>query len=235
MDAKPKRRVGVLLWIGIILMPFLFVWLLLFRRYPWLSRAIAFSWFGTVVFLLSLIPPVSTSPTEYAGDDSLEDDAVAAQDEFELPSPWTVATETSRSTDRTNVYLQTQSEAYRVQGAPKRANLTLRCVDNVTSVVWNWGEFLGDDDFNTFDSEKRMKIRFDDGAVEERVLRTSSNDQAVGLWNGSDAIPFIRRMLDAELMTVAITPYGENPRETVFDLFQLSADLPQLQEACGWT
>lgn len=149
-------------------------------------------------------------------------------------SAWTVKTDTSNMTDEKNVFIATRSEPYSGNYGTTQATLHVRCMEDTTSVIWDWDEYLGDDDSSVYTTKKRMTIRLDSETPEEHWYSVSTDGTAVGLWSGGDAIPFIRRLIESKRLVARITPYGESAREAVFDVAMLDEHLPELQEACHW-
>lgn len=151
-----------------------------------------------------------------------------------LVSAWTVSSDTSNMTDEKSVFIAARSEPYPGNYGTTQATMNVRCMEDITSVIWDWDEYLGDDDSSAYTTKKRMTLRLDSDAPEERWYIVSTDGTAVGLWNGGDAIPFIQRLTTAKRLVARITPYGESPREAVFDVARLDEHLPELQEACHW-
>lgn len=148
--------------------------------------------------------------------------------------PWSVREAQSNMTDDLSVYISTKSEPYAGDYGAEQATLWIRCLENTTSVIWGWEDYLGDDDPNVYTETKRMMLRLGDEEAFERFYTVSTSHDSVGLWKGSDAIPFIRELEKVDVLVARITPYGASPKEAVFDVSRLSEHLPKLKQACGW-
>lgn len=65
---------------------------------------------------------------------------------------------------------------------------------------------------------KKVLIRLDDNEVQSFMMNTSTRFQDVGLWDDSNARPFIEKFFESDRLRVQITPFGENPHFADFDL-----------------
>jgi len=142
---------------------------------------------------------------------------------------WLVQQEISPLDDSTNVFLWTEAlETIPDRfGQPMTPTLLIRCQENTTSVAINWEMYLGI-------GESQIIYRIDRLPAETQEWRLSTNREAIGLWNGSSAIPFINRLFDREMLLARITPYGESPVTAVFRIGGLKAAAAPLMEACHW-
>lgn len=106
--------------------------------------------------------------------------------------------------------------------------LHVRCIEDTTSVIVSVGdEFLSNDTL-------AVEYRFDSAGAATAMWRASTNYSSIGLWRGSSAIPFIRRMAASNRLRIRFTPYGESSVTVEFDLHGLSEHLPELRTACHW-
>jgi type VI secretion system protein VasI len=142
---------------------------------------------------------------------------------------WLVQEETSRLDDSTNVFLWTESLepiSDRFSGLIT-PTLLIRCEENTTSIVIAWKTYLGI-------GESQITYRIDRLPAETHTWSLSTNFEAIGLWNGSSAIPFINRLFDKETLLARITPYGDSPVTAVFAIGGLKAAAAPLMQACHW-
>lgn len=65
-----RRKVGVLLGVGILFLPYIFSWMLLRRGYSTLARVVSFGWMLSVIIVALARTPSQTSPTEQVSRDS---------------------------------------------------------------------------------------------------------------------------------------------------------------------
>ena len=130
--------------------------------------------------------------------------------------------------------MRVDSDTYQQRFGRGTATLAVRCVENTTAFVINFGEYLGDDSSSVYEKWKRVTIRLDDQNPIVKRMDVATNNEAVGLWNGGTSIPFIKSMIGKKQMVVRITPYGENTREMTFPIEGLEYFIDPLRESCNW-
>jgi type VI secretion system VasI family protein len=143
--------------------------------------------------------------------------------------PWIVSEEQSPLDDSRNVYLSTRSLQMTLGTLrlPVTPTLHLRCAENTTSIFITWESFL--------DMEStEVTTRIDKLPAESSYWNVSTNFEAVGLWNGADAIPFIRSLFGHDRLLVRVTPYGDSPQTAVFNIEGLAEAAGPLMAACHW-
>lgn len=102
--------------------------------------------------------------------------------------------------------------------------LGLRCHDNTTSVIYLHGDFSMND-------TTQITYRFGDGSSQTEKWSGSDTRKAIGLWNGSRAIPFMKQLKNG--MTLAIQT--QTPRsEAVFELGNVEDIVRKIANACKW-
>lgn len=146
---------------------------------------------------------------------------------------WLVRTETSEFEDTTNVYLMVTSDEglrCRSYGAPKKATLYLRCLENTTSIYISTDCHLA----SGFQGYGQVDYRIDDKPSASRGFDASTNNRALGLWTGGSAIPFIKKLFGAKRLLVRFTPFNENPVTAKFDISGVEEAVRPLREACSW-
>ena len=147
---------------------------------------------------------------------------------------WRSHVSTSKIQDTRDVYLRVDSDTYQQRFGRGTATLAVRCVENTTAFVINFGEYLGDDSSSVYEKWKRVTIRLDDQNPIVKRMDVATNNEAVGLWSGGASIPFIKSMIGKKRMVVRITPYGENTREMTFPIEGLEYFIDPLRESCNW-
>ena len=147
---------------------------------------------------------------------------------------WSERVERNRITDTEDVYLTLSSEPYFRKYDRGSATLFVRCKENTTALILNFGEYVGDDSSSPYADFKNVTLRIDDQEPVTRRMDTATNNEAVGFWNGGQSIPFIKQMLGADELVVRITPYGENTREVLFPIAGLEFFIDPVRENCGW-
>jgi type VI secretion system protein VasI len=62
----------------------------------------------------------------------------------------------------------------------------------------------------------------------------STDNKALGLWNGGRSIPVIKQMISKSDMIVRMTPYSQNPFTATFKVAGLDKAIEPLRKECGW-
>lgn len=146
---------------------------------------------------------------------------------------WKNRTDTSRIDDSTNVFLSLRSSddfPSRFGGGMEHGYMLVRCMENTTTVYFSMGEHhLAD-----LQSYGRVTYRIDSAPAQSRRFLESTDNRALGLWNGGSSIPFIQELFGAENLLVQITPYGESAITVDFPIAGLEEAIKPLREACHW-
>lgn len=180
--------------------------------------------------LLQINSPIAEvlQPAPATSADTAEAEPVPSTDH----GNWLVTEDKSSFDDSRTVVLSLASDdPIRSQfGAPGPANLYLRCQENTTSLFLVLNDlFLADiQGFGAVD------YRVDNAAAGVVQMTSSTDNKALGLWDGGKAIPFIKELTAGKSVVFRATPYNESPVEFSFTLAGLEAASLPLQEACGW-
>jgi len=161
-------------------------------------------------------------------EETENEDATIAPNSY---SNWNVRTEVSRIDDSTKVFISTNalemsSGRY---GGQVRFVLLMACRENSTNI---WIHFGGH--FMSDHQHGRVTYRIDDRNAQTKAFRESNNHEALGLWSGNSAIPFIKSMFGAERLFVQATPYSESAVDGEFDISGLEEVVQPMREACNW-
>ena len=142
---------------------------------------------------------------------------------------WRVSEKSSPIDDSKTVVGILDADASVPVGPYKRTQpkLILRCSENVTSAYLVYNVFLGSD-------TTEVTTRTDSDRALTWNWNISSDHNAVGLWEGDTAIPFIKTMLGKERLVVRLTPYSESPVTVSFTLNGLNSVVASVGETCGW-
>lgn len=145
---------------------------------------------------------------------------------------WNVRTDTSAMTDQKSVYLRLESDdSIRGKyGKPGPATLLLRCRENTTSAFF----ILNDLFLSDIQGYGNIEYRLDSLKMEKIRTETSTDNKALGLWSGSRAIPFIKKMLNHEKMVIRATPYNDSAVIATFDIRGIDQAISELRETCNW-
>lgn len=140
---------------------------------------------------------------------------------------WRYAEEKSALDARKDVWLSVSSKNTEPNsiGSPIRATLWARCMENKTNL------FIGFDSYTTDDQNVRYKIG--DGSIKKQWMQTMRGGDGIGIWSGSKAIPFIKNLLDQQILVIAYDTYN-GPVEFTFDISGLKARIEPLATECGW-
>lgn len=146
---------------------------------------------------------------------------------------WSVRTETSKMADTWDVFLTLGSENLvkcRSFGGRSEMRLVLRCMENTTSAF-----MVGDCHFASgFQGYGRVTYRVDKKKARTVSMDASTDNEALGLWRGRTAIPFIKQLIGGETLLMRATPFNESPIEVEFDIRGLEEAVKPLRESCGW-
>ncbi len=146
---------------------------------------------------------------------------------------WAATTETSKLTDQTNVYLRVKSdEPVSCSWARgEKVSLYVRCVENKTALIFSTGCHMTSSEYNDYGD---VTYRLDDEPAKTVGMDESTNNRSLGRWGGGRSIPVIKQMFGKSTMIVRMTPYGENPFTSTFDIAGLEEAIKPLREACHW-
>ena len=150
-----------------------------------------------------------------------------------VSTKWVVSESVSKIDDYKTVTLYLTSDdkfAGRYSRESASGNLVVRCMENTTSAYFSMGDhFLAD-----VQGYGRVTYRIDDAQARTEGFSESTDNKALGLWNGGRAIPFIKRMMEGDAMVVRITPFNQSAITTNFTIAGLTEAVAPLREACGW-
>jgi type VI secretion system protein VasI len=162
------------------------------------------------------------------------DDAfVETKVEQQLPqSDWSVKVDTSALDDSKTVVLSlySKNQFSSQYGQLKRGTLIIRCQENTTSLYTLWGDHFMSDNR----SGGRVDYRVDEKKASRVNMTESTDNKALGLWNGGGSIEFIKRLFGAKQLYTRATPFSESPVEMTFNITGLERAIEPLREACNW-
>jgi len=147
-------------------------------------------------------------------------------------SSWNVTQSVSKMDDSKTVMLHSVStEAVRKKfGGSDTADLYIRCSEGVTSLY----VVLADNFLSDIQDYGSVTYRVDNAKPSQREMSASTDNKALGLWTGGTAIPFIKKMVKAQQITMRITPFNESPITVTFPVAGLNEALAPLQQVCKW-
>jgi len=147
-------------------------------------------------------------------------------------SLWDKRVDISPLTDDKNVYLRiesTNSIRGKYSGSGP-ASLLLRCRENTTAVIFTFnGHHMTD-----HQNYGKVEYRLDELDLSTISTSASTDNRALGLWNGRQAIPFIQRMLGHNQMIVRALPFSESSITATFDIRGIDTAISELRDTCGW-
>ena len=115
-------------------------------------------------------------------------------------------------------------------GGTTSPKLYLRCEENTTSLfMFAGGHFLSD-----IQGYGRVDYRIDGKKAGQKNMKASTSNEALGLWSGGQAIPFIKEIMSGQTLLVRLTPYNESSLEFSFNINGLSEAVKPLRKACNW-
>jgi type VI secretion system protein VasI len=184
--------------------------------------------------------PAGAAPEDSSGDDasghgasgdggqSAEDIIQQVQDQ--LDQNWIVRKDKSPIDDSPRVVIMNRADRTEgMSGWRDRPRMVLRCQRNETNLYVIVGDYLGSD------GRKSVTYRFGEEAAQKASWSVSTDNDAVGLWSGGQAIPFMKRLLAVDRFVFNITPYNSAPVTAVFKTAGLRDKLAELAAACNWS
>jgi len=105
------------------------------------------------------------------------------------------------------------------------AYLIAACRENITSLIIKTEMFM------TADAPS-VTIRIGSQPATKSNWGRSSDYKAVGLWNGKDAIPFLKSLKDDEKMFLRLE--DRNRVEATFNLSRVSEVVEKISQKCKW-
>lgn len=146
---------------------------------------------------------------------------------------WQVRKEKSDFEDTTDVFVSVDSSEPAQCGrfgTPKKATLMIRCMENTTSI------YLAADCHMTSGHRGYgiIDYRIDDQPAGDRGFDASTNNRALGLWNGGESIPFIKKLIGSDRLLLRFTPFNENKTTVDFKTTGLEEAIAPLRKECNW-
>lgn len=141
---------------------------------------------------------------------------------------WRVSQSVSPIDDTLNVYLALRAEAPIVAryGNKVTPRLYLRCSEGRTQLFVDYSFFITT-------QEVYPTIRIDkDQAITGEVWSMSSDHEAI--FKEGNIPEFIHSLIGKNQLFIKVTPYGESPVDTVFDLRGIEEAIKPLRSACKW-
>lgn len=150
----------------------------------------------------------------------------------EFSSDWSVTTDVSPLDDSKSVYLSLTSTSPIMgrYGKFESGTLYIRCFENTTSLFTVWGGHYMSDNRGG----GRVDYRIDDNPATHVSMQESSDNEALGLWNGGASIPFIKGLFGGEEIFMRASPFNESPVKMTFNISGLKVVIEPLREACNW-
>lgn len=145
---------------------------------------------------------------------------------------WRVRVETSRLDDSKNVFISltstnTQSKRF---GGEEAGTLFIACRENTTSLFFIFGgNFMADNA-----GGGRITYRIDDRKAQSRGFLESTDHEALGLWSGGTAIPFLKQVFGAKTLLIRAVPLSESALTYDYAVADLEEAIAPLREACHW-
>ena len=145
---------------------------------------------------------------------------------------WRISIGKSKIDDSETVVLMTKSTepVYAKFQKQVHPSLIIRCERNVTStyVVFD-GLFMSD-----ISGNGQVTFRLNKEKPFVQSLAVSGDHQALGLWYGQTAIPFLKRIMTGDTLLVQATPHSDSPIIVTFDISGLDKQIEPLRKACKW-
>ncbi|WP_424985859.1 type VI secretion system-associated protein TagO [Microbulbifer sp. S227A] len=162
--------------------------------------------------------------TEYQAPEKKEVSEVAAP----TGQQWRKSEERSSLDGRTDAWLSVESKNSQPNqiGTPERARLWVRCMNNSTNFFITFNDYTPDN--------QNVRYKLDDNSIKKVWMVHMQGGEGIGIWSGGSAIPFIKKMFDAEDLVVAYKSYSNLNLEFTFDISGLRARIDPLAKSCQW-
>lgn len=134
------------------------------------------------------------------------------------------------STEAVSVRTETNEQISYLLGEEGPAALVFRCVNNNTSIAFDFGDnFMSDiGDYGT------ISISIDDLPARRLSFSASENRRELGINLGVNAIPLINSLLNRDTLQISATPLYGDPFEVNFEIAGLREAISPLRQACRW-
>src|SRR5690606_15667970 len=96
-----------------------------------------------------------------------------------------------------------------------------------TNVLINFSTYFADG--------SNVRYKLDDGSIQTIWMDEAAGGEALGIFNGSRAIPWIKGLLDHDTLVVSFDSYSRRGLEFSFDVSGLRNHLSPRSEACDWS
>ena len=164
------------------------------------------------------------------GDGEQSAEEIIGQIQDQLDQHWIMREDSSPIDDSPRVVIVNRADQTEgVSGWRDKPRMILRCRRNETNMYVIVGDYLGSD------GRKSVTYRFGDQPAQQASWSTSTDNDAVGLWSGGQAIDFMKRLLDVTRFVFNVTPYNSAPVTAVFKTGELRDKLETLSSACNWS
>lgn len=147
-------------------------------------------------------------------------------------SKWLVREEVSKIDDSKNVllYLSATEPITDRLGQPSILALSIACREGKTNLwLYFGGQFMAD-----LNGGGRVTYRIDKAAAKTRSFEESNDNEALGLWSGGAAIPFIKELFGGTTLLVRATPFNESSVTAELPIAGLEEAIKPLRQACNW-
>ncbi|AJY46896.1 type VI secretion system-associated protein TagO [Martelella endophytica] len=162
-----------------------------------------------------------------SGDELDKNLAKTADKVKKLGLQWRVRETKSKLDERHDVFLTTLSSNTQPNqiGQYEHASLTVRCMENTTSVLFGLPQYISD--------SQTVRYRLDDDPVRSIWMDPMRGGDGAGVWTGAKAIPFIKQMLGKNELILSFKAYSRG-LEFTFPIYGLKGHINQVAEACKW-
>lgn len=183
---------------------------------------------------------VEVTSTETVAEPLLVETEPAKSTEDMEPDPapvagtgkWVVSESKSAFDDSRTVILRLDADdsVAKQFGGNDYPRIFLRCMENTTSAYVT----LADHFLSDIQGYGRVDFRIDARKATHSNMQVSTDNKALGLWSGGEAIPFIKTLTSGDEAALRVTPFNESSIEFHLSLQGLEQALIPLREACKW-
>jgi len=140
---------------------------------------------------------------------------------------WKISRSALDNNNRRNVTLKLAAkEPIRAGNQPSTPYLSIRCINDRTSVQLEWNAYIADRDIN-------ISRQFDQGDPDTKLWLISS-DYTATFPKSYNYIRFTKALLNHNTMNIEVSPYGRGAITASFDLSGIRNAIWPLRKACHW-
>lgn len=212
--AAPRRKVGFLLGVGIVFLPYIFVWLLLRRGYSLFARIVGFAWL-LIMIGIAFGHPGAKPTTGPDGKPVAPAEKAAESKPAEPTSKWVYSDDTDAMRGTKTFYATRLSDDeqkfdFPYKGGKAQLMLRRRPSDGLNVLVTIEGQFI-------CHSDDTVAVKFDSQPI-QRYPCSEPSDGSTGVMFINNTKRFVTNLKTAKTVIIEAPFYQEGRRQMTFDV-----------------